>query len=67
VADNLEESKTFALKSPKQLEASKMNQCGVLGGRNIGKAAEIVTEMFADNNYTVFLTLAVASFPGGMR
>lgn len=46
---------------------SKMNECGVLGGGNIGKAAEIVTEMFADKDYTVFLTLAGALVPGGMR
>ncbi len=37
---------------------SEMNECGVLGAGNIGKAAEIVTEIFSDRDYTVFLTLA---------
>jgi len=46
---------------------SEMNKCGVLGAGNIGKAAEIVTEMFNDRDYTVFLTLAGPLVPGGMR
>lgn len=46
---------------------SGMNQCGVLGAGNIGKAAEIVKEMFSDKDYTVFLTLAGPLVPGGMR
>ena len=46
---------------------SEMNECGVLGAGNIGKAAEIVTEMFSDQDYTVFLTLAGPLVPGGMR
>jgi len=46
---------------------SEMNKCGVLGAGNIGKAAEIVTEMFSDPDYTVFLTLAGPLVPGGMR
>ncbi|MGW8288683.1 MAG: deoxyhypusine synthase family protein, partial [Candidatus Bathyarchaeia archaeon] len=46
---------------------SEMNQCGVLGAGNIGKAAEIVKEMFSDKDYTVFLTLAGPLVPGGMR
>jgi deoxyhypusine synthase len=46
---------------------SEMNECGVLGAGNIGKAAEIVTEMFSDRDYTVFLTLAGPLVPGGMR
>ena len=44
-----------------------MNECGVLGAGNIGKAAEIVKEMFNDRDYTVFLTLAGPLVPGGMR
>jgi deoxyhypusine synthase len=44
-----------------------MNKCGVLGAGNIGKAAEIVKEMFIAPNYTVFLTLAGPLVPGGMR
>ncbi|MFC1486967.1 deoxyhypusine synthase [Thermoproteota archaeon] len=46
---------------------SEMNKCGVLGAGNIGKAAEIVTEMFNDRDHTVFLTLAGPLVPGGMR
>ena len=46
---------------------SEMNKCGVLGAGNIGKAAEIVTEIFSDRDYTVFLTLAGPLVPGGMR
>nr|MQY62485.1 deoxyhypusine synthase [archaeon] len=46
---------------------SEMNECGVLGAGNIGKAAEIVTEIFSDRDYTVFLTLAGPLVPGGMR
>jgi len=46
---------------------SKMNECGVLGAGKIGKAAEIVKEMFSDRDYTVFLTLAGPLVPGGMR
>jgi len=46
---------------------TEMNKCGVLGAGNIGKAAEIVTELFSDKDYTVFLTLAGPVVPGGMR
>jgi deoxyhypusine synthase len=46
---------------------SEMKECGVLGAGNIGKAAEIVTEMFGDKGYTVFLTLAGPLVPGGMK
>ena len=46
---------------------SEMKECGVLGAGNIGKAAEIVTEMFSDKDYTVFLTLAGPLVPGGMK
>jgi len=46
---------------------SKMNKCGVLGAGNIGKATEIVKEIFSDRDYTVFLTLAGPLVPGGMR
>ena len=46
---------------------SEMNKCGVLGAGNIGKAAEIVKELFSDKDYTVFLTLAGPLVPGGMR
>ena len=46
---------------------SEMNECGVLGAGKIGKAAEIVKEMFSDSDYTVFLTLAGPLVPGGLR
>ena len=46
---------------------SEMNTCGVLGAGKIGTAAEIVTEMFGDTDYTVFLTLAGPLVPGGMK
>ncbi len=45
----------------------EMKKCGVLGAGNIGKATEILTEMFSDKDYTVFLTLAGPLVPGGMR
>jgi len=44
-----------------------MNATGVLGAGNIGKAAELVSEMFSDPEYTVFLTLAGAIVPAGFR
>ncbi|MBT8172352.1 deoxyhypusine synthase family protein, partial [Candidatus Bathyarchaeota archaeon] len=46
---------------------SKMKKIGVLGAGNIGNATELVTEMFKDSDYTVFLTLAGPVVPGGMR
>jgi deoxyhypusine synthase len=46
---------------------SEMKKCGVLGAGNIGKATEILTEMFSNKDYTVFLTLAGPLVPGGMR
>ncbi|MFA5363758.1 MAG: deoxyhypusine synthase [Candidatus Bathyarchaeia archaeon] len=46
---------------------SEMQKCGVLGAGNIGKATEIVAEMFRDKDHTVFLTLAGPLVPGGMR
>lgn len=45
----------------------EMNATGVLGAGSIGKAAELVTEMFSDSDYTVFLTLAGAIVPAGFR
>jgi len=45
----------------------EMNAAGVLGAGRIGKATELVTEMFSDPNYTVFLTLAGALVPAGLR
>jgi len=45
----------------------EMNACGVLGAGKIGKAAELVAEMFSDPEYTVFLTIAGPLVPGGLR
>ena len=47
--------------------AKEMNATGVLGAGNIGKATELVSEMFNDPDYTVFLTLAGAIVPAGFR
>ena len=46
---------------------SQMKGCGVLGAGRIGKAAELVEEMFQNPDYTVFLTIAGALVPGGLR
>jgi deoxyhypusine synthase len=46
---------------------AEMMRCGVLGAGRIGLATELVTEMFNDPNYTVFLTLAGPAVPGGLR
>lgn len=45
----------------------EMSASGVLGAGNIGKAVELVSEMFSDPDYTVFLTLAGAIVPAGFR
>jgi len=45
----------------------EMKAAGVLGAGRIGKAAEFVTEMFSDPDCTVFLTLAGAMVPAGLR
>lgn len=46
---------------------SEMKECGVLGAGKIGRAAELAAEMFADKDYTVFLTIAGPMVPGGLR
>jgi len=45
----------------------EMNNTGVLGAGNVGKATELVSEMFRDSDYTAFLTLAGAIVPAGFR
>jgi len=45
----------------------EMDESGVLSAGRIGKAAELVTEMFGDPDCTVFLTLAGPLVPGGLR
>jgi deoxyhypusine synthase len=44
-----------------------MKECGVLGAGKIGNAAELLSEMFGDPDYTVFLTMAGPLVPGGLR
>jgi len=44
-----------------------MGRTGVLGGGRIGLGADIVTEMFRDQAYTNFLTLAGPMVPSGFR
>lgn len=46
---------------------NEMKKTGVLGAGKIGEATELVAEMFADPDYTVFLTIAGALVPAGMR
>jgi len=46
---------------------AEMKECGVLGAGKIGNAAELVSEMFGDPDYTVFLTMAGPLVPGGLR
>jgi len=65
------------LKSVKQIDVKRgitvaqlieeMEASGVLGAGKIGKAARLVADMFKDPDYTVFLTLAGALVPGGLR
>ncbi len=45
----------------------EMRRCGVLGAGRIGRAAELVAKMFHEPDYTVFLALAGALVPGGLR
>ncbi len=45
----------------------EMDACGVLGAGKIGKAARLARELFTDPSYTVFLSLAGALVPGGLR
>ncbi|MDH5782738.1 MAG: deoxyhypusine synthase [Candidatus Bathyarchaeota archaeon] len=45
----------------------EMNAAGVLGAGRIGKATELITEMLSDPDCTVFLTLAGALVPAGLR
>ena len=66
---DLREVKQIQLK-PRMTAAQlikEMDDCGVLGAGKIGKAAKLVATMFKDPDYTVFLTLAGALVPGGLR
>jgi len=46
---------------------TEMKKTGVLGAGRIGEAADVIAEMFSIPDYTVFLTLAGALVPAGMR
>jgi deoxyhypusine synthase len=44
-----------------------MREAGVLGAGKIGEAAKLTAEMFSDPDYTVFVTIAGALVPAGLR
>ena len=46
---------------------AQMGASGVLGAGRLGRAARIVAKMFSDPSCSVFLSLAGALVPGGMR
>ena len=47
--------------------ADEMRRAGVIGAGRVGKAVEIVAEMFSDPDYTTFITLSGPLVPSGMR
>jgi len=47
--------------------ADEMRRTGVMGAGRVGHAVDIISEMFSDPDYTVFLSLTGALVPGGMR
>ena len=47
--------------------AEEMRRAGVIGAGRVGKAVEIVAEMFSDPDYTTFITLSGPLVPSGMR
>ncbi len=47
--------------------ADEMLRAGVIGAGRVGRAVEIVAEMFSDPDYTTFLTLSGPLVPSGMR
>ena len=47
--------------------ADEMRRAGVVGAGRVGKAVEIVAEMFSDSAYTTFITLSGPLVPSGMR
>lgn len=44
-----------------------MHLCGVLGARRVAEASEVLTKVFSDPDYTVFLALAGPVVAGGLR
>jgi deoxyhypusine synthase len=47
--------------------AEEMLRAGVIGAGRVGRAVEIVAEMFSDPDYTTFITLSGPLVPSGMR
>ncbi|HUS78670.1 MAG TPA: deoxyhypusine synthase family protein [Patescibacteria group bacterium] len=47
--------------------ADEMLKAGVIGAGRVGRAVEIVAEMFSDPDYTLFLSLSGPLVPGGLR
>ncbi len=47
--------------------AKEMKLTGVMQGGRVGRAVDIVAEMFSDPSYTTFITLSGPLIPGGMR
>jgi deoxyhypusine synthase len=47
--------------------AEEMRRAGVIGAGRVGRAVDIVAEMFSDPDYTTFITLSGPLVPGGMR
>ncbi len=47
--------------------AEEMLRAGVIGAGRVGRAVEIVAEMFSDPDYTTFMTLSGPLVPGGLR
>lgn len=47
--------------------ADEMLRAGVIGAGRVGRAVEIVAEMFSDPEYTIFITLSGPLVPGGLR
>jgi len=45
----------------------EMKRAGVLGAGRLGEACELLSEMFSNPDYTVFLTLSGALVPAGFR
>ncbi len=45
----------------------EMKKCGVMGSGRIARATEIMQEMIEDKNCTVFMGVAGAMVPGGMK
>ncbi len=45
----------------------EMRSAGVLGAGKVGEATELVVDMFSDPAYTVFLSVAGAMVPAGLR